>query len=370
MRVRWRSLGDGAICVDAWALLPSCAQARGSKQVRIESWPRFKLEDDLQRHRLACHKSFRNSILMGAPTRRERAGYSELRSAAPAIQGGGQADQNSPATYRLARRNHILPNRCKRFVARLRKVYDRAVSASPTVLVLSVKGLSPMQAICMSPRLYLTVFWLGGILLCSNLQGEPFRNLNFEETVGVHTGIPGWVIPPGIDYLYDSEFAGEGAVSLITPAFGSTPFPPFQHSLVIEGNQSVLMVYDYAATKTGGAITQVGDIPQGASRMEMLITDATWRGPGNADGVRLSLNGITIPLSVSEQLDRTFRVSGDVSGFAGTTALLRIESPFGAQEGYRAVFDVIQFVVPEPTAFWLASLGFVGLAAWGWQRKG
>jgi len=51
-------------------------------------------EDDVLRRRPACHKSFPNSIFMGAPTRGERAGYSEMRSAAPAIQGGGQADQN------------------------------------------------------------------------------------------------------------------------------------------------------------------------------------------------------------------------------------------------------------------------------------
>ena len=48
-------------------------------------------EDNALRRRPACHKSFRNSIFMGAPTRYRRAGYSELRSAA--IQGGGQADQ-------------------------------------------------------------------------------------------------------------------------------------------------------------------------------------------------------------------------------------------------------------------------------------
>ena len=93
------SPGDGAICVDAWALLPSCTQARGSKQVRIESWPRFKLGDDLQRRRLACHKSFRNSIFMGAPTRRERAGYSEMRSADPGNPGRRAGGPGSPATY-------------------------------------------------------------------------------------------------------------------------------------------------------------------------------------------------------------------------------------------------------------------------------
>ncbi len=44
-------------------------------------------------------ESFRNSIFMGA--HREHwgcAGGSEMRSAAPAIQGGGQADQKRPAS--------------------------------------------------------------------------------------------------------------------------------------------------------------------------------------------------------------------------------------------------------------------------------
>ena len=100
-------------------------------------------------------------------------------------------------------------------------------------------------------------FSLSGILVCSTLRGAPFQNLDFEETNGVQTGIPDWVVPHGIDYLYNSTFAGEGSVTLFTSASASLG------SFVIQGEQSVLMIYDPIGSSppSGGAITQVGDVP-------------------------------------------------------------------------------------------------------------
>lgn len=214
-----------------------------------------------------------------------------------------------------------------------------------------------MKAIRVAPSAFVTAVGLCGILLCSELQGESFRNLNFEETIGVQTGIPGWVIPPGIDYLYDLTYAGEGAVTLFTHSYTRLPISP------IEGDQSVLMIYDYQGDNatTGGAITQMGDVPANAARIKMLVTDVR--------GIRVSLNGMNILLTVVEKEVEINLVSGNVSDFAGTTALLRIESPFGEQSDHISAFDSIQFVVPEPGTFWHAGLGFLGLVAWRCLRK-
>lgn len=183
----------------------------------------------------------------------------------------------------------------------------------------------------------------------------PFQNLDFEKTDGVQNGIPDWVIPPEIDYLYDAIFAGEGSVTLYTNSF-------FAGTPLIEGEQSVLMIYDPIGSNppTGGAITQLGDVPLSASRIEMLVT--------NVQGLRVSLNGVNIPLNVIGSVGNSDLVSGNVSAFAGTTALLRIASPFGEHEPHASTFDAIQFIVPEPASVALAAFGLIGLAAWGRRR--
>ena len=93
----------------------------------------------------------------------------------------------------------------------------------------------------------------------------------------------------------------------------------------------------------------------------MLVTEV--------QGIRVSLNGVDIPLTVVGSVGNSDLVSGNVSAFAGTTALLRIASPFGEHVRLVSAFDAIQFIIPEPSTLALAAVGFVGLVAWGFRRR-
>jgi hypothetical protein len=182
----------------------------------------------------------------------------------------------------------------------------------------------------------------GIILMSACARGAPFRNLDFEESDGV-LGIPHWTIPSGIDYLHNAIFAGEGAVTLFDNSFPFFDFvPPITSSLA--GQQSVLLVYDPIGSipPSGGVLVQEGMVPERAERIAMLVTDVR--------GLRVSLNGINIPLSVVSTIDDIQSVTGNVASFAGTTAELRIESPFGSLEHFHTAVDSIQFTIPEPSA--------------------
>jgi hypothetical protein len=190
-----------------------------------------------------------------------------------------------------------------------------------------------------------------GVLLCSAVYAAPFQNLDFEQSEGVLTGIPNWSIPEGVDYLHNAIFAGEGSVTLFDNSFPHGLSP-------LEGNQSVLMVYDPIGSDppTGGVIFQTGDIPVNAVGLEMLVTDL--------DGIRVSLNDVPVPLTLVETIDGVQRVSGDVANFAGSSATLRIASPYGEPDHRQSAVDAIAFVVPEPaTSTWtaLAMLALIGL---------
>ena len=117
------------------------------------------------------------------------------------------------------------------------------------------------------------------------------------------------------------------------------------------------MIYDPIGSDppTGGAIFQTGDIPLNAVRVEMLVT--------NVLGIRVSLNGVSIPLDVIETVGGIQRVSGDISDFAGTNATLRITSPFGEADHLRSAIDAIEFAVPEPTSVTAYTLGLIVLVA-------
>jgi hypothetical protein len=200
----------------------------------------------------------------------------------------------------------------------------------------------------------LACFTFSSILFCMPLYGGPFQNLAFEDTDGVQFGIPHWEIPSGIDYLYNDIFAGEGSVTLFDNSFPFFGFLPGIDS-TLEGEQSVLMILDPIDEVTGGAIYQDGDIPSDAARLEMLVTDV--------DGIVVSLDSVVIPLTVIETVAGINRVSGSISDFAGTTARLRISSPFSSPDPQQSAFDAIQFVVPESTTLALVSILLIGITS-------
>lgn len=89
----------------------------------------------------------------------------------------------------------------------------------------------------------------------------------------------------------------------------------------------------------------------------------------NLNGVRVRINGTLAPLDIVEANGQQIVVAADVSSFAGTTALLRIESPFGADDNSFCVIDDIRFV-PEPSAAALLFAGLVSVCVLrGMQKK-
>ena len=140
-----------------------------------------------------------------------------------------------------------------------------------------------------------TVAIFSSMFACSVARGAPFRNLNFEETEGVESGVPYWEVPEDV-YLYNSIFAGEGSVTLYDrdfPSFYKDFLPPEVHD-PLEGEQSILMIYDPVGPPNGGPISQVGEVPVDAARILLAVTDLL--------GIQVSLDGVNILLTSVQDL--------------------------------------------------------------------
>ncbi len=187
-------------------------------------------------------------------------------------------------------------------------------------------------------------------------EAAPFRNLDFERTDGVESGIPEWEIPEGIPYLYNSIFAGEGAVTLYDASF---PFfdvvSGFGIRAPLEGAQSVLMSTD---DYSGSFMSQVGDVPPDAVWMLMLASSS-------APDLNVRMDGVPIPLTAVGPAADAYLVAGNVSAFAGRTVTLSI-----AGTGPPTAFDAIRFEVPEPSTVVAAvfCMGLLALPRRGFDR--
>jgi hypothetical protein len=86
-------------------------------------------------------------------------------------------------------------------------------------------------------------------------------------------------------------------------------------------------------------------------------------GNGESDAV-VTLNGVNIPLV---QISGG-RLAGNISAFAGTTALLTFSTTTGvANAADFLYFDDIRFSIPEPSVLGLSALGALLL---GWRVRG
>jgi hypothetical protein len=214
--------------------------------------------------------------------------------------------------------------------------------------------------------------WLSGLalVLCAQLNGAVFRNLNFEEANtaavvptppklgGGGTGptaelLPGWQVFRGgtavttVGFnLFTSMFAREGGVSLT----GSEFLP------AIAGRFSLdLNVPSEFINPNPLSIGQRGDIPS-----EVRFLTYTYRD----QPFIASINGV--------DLIRDFQNAGlpstsliDISKFAGQTVDLFFRPARGTtgnQVG-RHTIDSIGFVVPEPSTYALMIVGSVFLGA-------
>lgn len=193
-----------------------------------------------------------------------------------------------------------------------------------------------------------------------------FQNLDFERATIAPTPIgggtypadpaqcfPGWTVGgSGTVVMYNDLSLGAPAISLMGPNFPNYPgYTPLQ------GSYSVLLQYLNIA---GGppTLSQSGMIPSDAQSINLLV--------GDGDAV-VTLNGVTIPLVGLAG----GRWAGDISAFAGTTALLRFSTTTGVPNAMeRLYFDDIQFStqqIPEPDVFALSGLGAL-LLAWRVQK--
>lgn len=204
---------------------------------------------------------------------------------------------------------------------------------------------------------------LGGL----QLEGQPFRNLGFEE-VNTNTAsfspvftrypagvgpasdlLPGWQLFEGTNLLptigYDAVEFGPN-INLVS-SNAPIQFPNFS----IEGKHALL----FGSAADPIALVQQGNIPAGA---QFLTFSAPPFG-GFGKPIELSLNGSL----VSSRGENLF----DVSSFAAQRVELRFL--FDRDPNSPRAIDNIQFVIPEPESAGLAVLGGLVLTLYRFRRS-
>jgi len=175
----------------------------------------------------------------------------------------------------------------------------------------------------------------GGPVLFDNLIPEP-APAGLDPTL-TFAGGPA-PVPPPIPLPAAIGLPGAGVVVLTEPV--GTPPDPGEIPIVIAGPNGQVVVSDIV-------ISTLGNV-QGVQPFITLVSDG---GPDLAQLVPL-LPGGTV--------------------FLPETGVLQDLTPFLVPPGnpFGPITALVQSDIPEPSSVVLAALGFAGLLAWGWRRRG
>jgi hypothetical protein len=190
-----------------------------------------------------------------------------------------------------------------------------------------------------------------------------FQNLNFEQATISPTAagqfgpapadpalaFPGWTMGPGGTVnpnftIYNNLTLGSVAQVLVGPNY-----PNAIGYAALEGSYSALLQFGPSLTLGTPALMQTGLVPGGSRSITFLMSQTQ-------NDARVTLDGVVIPLVPIGN----GRMAGDVAAFAGREVQLMFSTT--SYTGPWLYFDDVRFsavAVPEPSALWLAGLGFI-----------
>jgi hypothetical protein len=204
---------------------------------------------------------------------------------------------------------------------------------------------------------------------------QGFVNLGFESariipltqgaafppySVATTNAVPGWTVYYGA--------AQQSQITYNDPALGSTFVTLYAtNGQQIAGNFSVLL--QGGGTATDASISQTALTPVTA---ESILFKAEYNNGVPEGGLLLvSMNGQNIPFfSISTGLNYTL-YGGDISAFAGQTALLTFSAPRLSHDNNWNIDDIVfsSQAAPEPGTFGLFGLGCCFLGLLRFRRK-
>jgi len=218
---------------------------------------------------------------------------------------------------------------------------------------------------------------------------QSFLNLNFEQAT-VTTAPPGYTPSDAFNPISSDDALPYWTVSedgVVCNAIWGSPVALDETSVAlvsgsyspINGSYSV-QLSAYADAPAGfyrsSSISQTGLVPVGTQSIQFYI-----RSPSQAGSVLpnpiIILNGTPISIFQISQSGSIITMGGDISAFAGTTAVLTVlcqATTGGTFPSNENIFnlDDIQFSptsVPEPSEFALGALGALLLGFRRWQNS-
>jgi hypothetical protein len=225
-----------------------------------------------------------------------------------------------------------------------------------------------MKPLCQKRFQLALIFILTGA--SSSLAQGNFEDLNFESaniqpsqaagTVNASDALPGWTVyfgtAPQTQVGYNQVSTGSTWVTLLGQSGSGTIYNS------LDANFSVLL--QGGVTASAASIEQTGTIPANSESIQFIAQ------PGFGTLI-VYLNGQNIPLSQIGNGPNYTTYGGNVSSFAGQTAILEISALNAGAAGRNDWnIDDIQFStqpIPEPQTWTLLLCGAGALALW--RRK-
>jgi hypothetical protein len=209
-------------------------------------------------------------------------------------------------------------------------------------------------------------------------QNLDFENVNVEPTSGnpydlpTVTGVPGWSFshanPPQLlwhigntpqQYLSSDLYADDNGLPIGTPLEGH-----YTLAMSVGFSDASCGINGIPCEWEGPSVEQTGDVPAGTKMIRLFAAIDPLS--LNAVAMYVTLNGIDVPLSLLP----SGQMTGNVSAFAGTTSILKIQlnaeyrTPDTAPDMGSYLIDAIEFTpAPEPASAALLAMGIFGIAA-------
>jgi len=210
---------------------------------------------------------------------------------------------------------------------------------------------------------------------CWRCSAQGFINLDFEsaavsdlpagqwEFVNMANGLPGWNGYWGTNQIttqatHNSHTVGAVNVGVLGPNYApSTEIIAGRYSAIVQAG------IDLSGNFVSATIAQIGLVP--ASAKSVVFSSISSLDPLFFN---VSLDGQVIPMVRISTMGSYALFGGDVSSFAGRSAVLRITALPVGPPGTGFPLDNIAFVIPEPSAVCLFALG-AALFGWRFVRK-